>query len=84
MSAVFVCVDVVDLASIGWYVAVRPGAHEVLRHGESAKFVGREACLIKVDGSGGGVEETDIEFVAECAFHGGVDEFGAGHGRAVG
>ena len=33
MSAVFVGVDVVDLASIGWYVAVRPGAHEILRHG---------------------------------------------------
>ena len=33
MPAVFVGVDVVDLASIGWYVAVRPGAHEVLGHG---------------------------------------------------
>ena len=33
MPAVFMSVDVVDLASIGWYVAVRPGAHEVLCHG---------------------------------------------------
>ena len=33
VPAVFVCVDVVDLASIGWYVAVRPGAHEILGHG---------------------------------------------------
>ena len=33
MSAVFVGVDVVDLASIGWYVAVRPRADEVLDHG---------------------------------------------------
>ena len=33
LPAVVVGVDVVDLASIGWYVAVRPGAHEVLGHG---------------------------------------------------
>ena len=36
MPAVFVGVDVVDLASIGWYVAVRPWAHEVLCHGQGA------------------------------------------------
>src|SRR5690625_4381402 len=39
MPAVFVCVDVVDLASIGRNIAVWPWAHEVLCHGESAKFV---------------------------------------------
>ena len=33
MPAVFVGVDVVDLASIGWYVAVRPRTDEVLGHG---------------------------------------------------
>ncbi len=33
MSAVFVCVDVVDLASIGRHIAVRPRAHEILGHG---------------------------------------------------
>ena len=33
VSAVFVCVDMVDLASIGWYVAVGPRAHEILGHG---------------------------------------------------
>ena len=33
VSAVFVSVDVVHLASIGWYVAVWPRAHEVLCHG---------------------------------------------------
>ena len=33
VSAVFVGVDVVDLASIGWYVAVWPRAHEILGHG---------------------------------------------------
>ncbi len=33
MSAVFVCVDVVDLASIGRHIAVRPGADEILCHG---------------------------------------------------
>ena len=31
VSAVFVGVDVVDLASIGWYVAVRPRADEIGR-----------------------------------------------------
>ena len=36
VPAVFVCVDVVDLASIGWYVAVRPGAHEILGHGQGS------------------------------------------------
>ena len=65
MPAVFVCVDVVDLASIGRYGAVWPWAHEILRHGESAKFVGGEACFVEVDWSCGGVEEPDIEFVAE-------------------
>src|SRR5699024_12226956 len=33
VPAVVVGVDVVDLASIGWYVAVRPRADEVLDHG---------------------------------------------------
>ena len=33
MSAVFVGVDVVDLASIGRYGAVWPWAHQVFRHG---------------------------------------------------
>ena len=33
VSAVFVSVDVVHLASIGWYVAVWPGADEILGHG---------------------------------------------------
>ena len=39
VSAVFVGVDVVDLASIGRNIAVWPGAHEVLGHSQSAKFV---------------------------------------------
>ena len=33
VSTVFVSVDVVNLASIGWYVAVWPRAHQVFRHG---------------------------------------------------
>ena len=33
VSAVFVGVDVVHLASIGWDVAVWPWAHQVFRHG---------------------------------------------------
>ena len=39
VSTMFVGVDVVDLASIGRHIAVWPWAHEVLGHGESAKFV---------------------------------------------
>ena len=39
VSAVFVSVDVVHLASIGRNIAVWPWAHKVLCHGESAKFV---------------------------------------------
>ena len=84
MPAVFVSVDVVNLAPIGWYVAVWPGAHEVLCHGEGAELVGCEACFVKVDRAGGGVEETDVELVTQSTFHCGVDEFGARHGRAVG
>ena len=34
MPAVFVSVDVVNLASIGWYVAVWPRTDEVLCHGD--------------------------------------------------
>ena len=33
VSTMFVCVDVVDLASIGRYGAVRPRTHQVFRHG---------------------------------------------------
>ena len=33
LPTVFVCVDVVDLASIGRYGAVRPRTHQVFRHG---------------------------------------------------
>ena len=33
MPTVFVCVDVVNLASIGRYGAVWPWAHQVFRHG---------------------------------------------------
>ena len=84
VSAVFVGVDVVDLASIGRYGAVWPWAHEILRHGESAKFVGREACLIKVDRAGGRVEKTDIKLVTKGTGHRSVDEFSASHGRAIG
>ena len=36
VSAVFVSVDMVNLASIGRHIAVRPRAHEVFRHGSSA------------------------------------------------
>ena len=33
VSAILVCVDVVNLASIGRHIAVRPGADEILCHG---------------------------------------------------
>src|SRR5699024_8383412 len=36
MSAVFVGVDVVDLASVGRYGAVWPWAHEILGHGQGS------------------------------------------------
>ena len=39
VSTVFVCVDVVDLASIGWDGAVRPRAHEILGHGQGAQLL---------------------------------------------
>ena len=36
VSTMFVCVDVVDLASICWNVAVRPRTHQVFRHGQGS------------------------------------------------
>lgn len=33
VSTMFVCVDVVNLASIGRHIAVRPRSHQVFRHG---------------------------------------------------
>ena len=33
VSAMLMCVDVVDLAPIGRHIAVRPRAHQVFRHG---------------------------------------------------
>ena len=65
VSAVFVSVDVVDLASIGRNIAVWPRTHKVLCHGESAQLVRCEPRFVEIHRAGGGVEETDIEFVAE-------------------
>ena len=65
MPAVFVGVDVVDLASIGRNIAVWPGAHEVLCHGESAQLVRCEPRFVEIHRPGGGVEEPDVELVAE-------------------
>ncbi len=39
MPAVFVSVDVVNLASIGWHIAVRPRTHEILGHGQGAQLL---------------------------------------------
>ena len=39
VPAILVCVDVVNLASIGWYVAVWPRAHQVFRHGQNAQLL---------------------------------------------
>ena len=39
VSAVFVSVDVVDLASICWNVAVWPRTHQVFRHGQGAQLL---------------------------------------------
>ena len=39
VSAVFVRVDVVDLASIGRDVAVWPRTHQVFRHGQGAQLL---------------------------------------------
>ena len=36
VPAVLVCVDVVDLASIGRHIAVRPRVHQILGHGKRA------------------------------------------------
>src|SRR5690625_3465793 len=63
LPARFVGGDVVDLASIGWYVAVRPRTHQVFRHGQGAQLLGCEACFVEVDRAGGGVEEPDVELV---------------------
>ena len=84
VPAVVVGINVVDLAPISGHIAVRPRTHEVLRHSQRAKFVGREPCLIKIDRAGGGVEKPDVELVTKGAGHRSVDEFSAGHGRAVG
>ena len=65
VPAILVCVDVVNLASISGHIAVRPRTDEVLCHSQSAQLVGREACFVEIHRAGGGVEETDIEFVAE-------------------
>ena len=39
MATVFMRVDMVDLASIGRYGAVRPRAHQVFRHGQGAQLL---------------------------------------------
>ena len=39
VSAVFVRVDMVNLASIGRHIAVWPRAHQVFRHGQGAQLL---------------------------------------------
>src|SRR5699024_10460498 len=39
VSTMFVGVDVVDLASIGRHIAVRPRSHQVFRHGQGAQLL---------------------------------------------
>ena len=39
MTTILVCVDVVDLASIGRHAAVRPRTHQVFRHGQGAQLL---------------------------------------------
>ena len=39
VPAILVCVDVVNLASIGRYGAVRPRTHQVFRHGQGAQLL---------------------------------------------
>ena len=39
MPAMLMCVDVVDLASIGRHIAVRPRTHQVFRHGQGAQLL---------------------------------------------
>src|SRR5699024_6876350 len=65
VSTMFVGVDVVDLASIGRYGAVRPRTHQVFRHGQGAQLLGCEACFVEVDRAGGGVEKPDVELVTQ-------------------
>ena len=84
MATVFMRVDMVDLASIGWYVAVRPRTDEILRHGQGAQLVRCEAGFVEIHRAGGRVEKTDIELVTKGAGHRSVDEFSTRHGRAVG
>ena len=84
MPAVFVGVDVVNLASIGWHVAVRPRADQILSHSQRTQLVGRETRFVEIHRAGGGVKKPDIELIAQAAFHRGVDELSASHGRAIG
>ena len=84
MPAILVCVDMMNLASISGHIAVRPRTDEVLCHSQSAQLVGGEPRFVEIHRPGGRVEETDIELVTKGAFHCGVDEFSARHGRAVG
>lgn len=61
MAAVLVRLDVVDLAPVSRDVAVRPGADEILRHGQDAQLVGSEAGFIKIYRAFGRMEQTDVK-----------------------
>lgn len=83
LATIFVGFHVVDLAAVGWDVAVGPGADKVFGHGEDALLVGGEAGFVEVDLAFGRVEEPDVELVTQRALHRGVDELRAGEGGAV-
>src|SRR5699024_9197345 len=75
VSAVFVSVDVVHLASISGHIAVRPRTDEVLCHSQSAQLVGGEPRFVEMHRPGGRVEKTDIELVTKGAGHRRLDEY---------
>ena len=84
LAAILMGVYVVDLAPIGRYAAVRPRADQVFRSRQDALLEGRETRLVKIDPSGGRVEQTSVDSVTESTGNCRVDDFRASHGGSVG
>src|SRR5699024_12878950 len=67
VAAGFVCFDVVYLAPIGGHGAVWPWADKVFCRRHNALLQRRKPRFIQVDGSGGGVEQSGIQLLTQCA-----------------
>src|SRR5699024_4837463 len=64
VTAIFMGIDMVYLASISRHVTVWPRAYEIFRGGHNPLLKRREPRLVEIDGASSGVEQPGVEGLA--------------------